>query len=226
MAESKNQGSQNKNQQGNNRNKNNNGGQRRNNPNQGNRNQGNKNQGNRNQGKQNNHNKNRQAQKKSGQQRSNRKPAPKPLTFWQKILALFGIKPKQQQSRTQPKQQQPQQKKKTSQPPAAKKAQQPKKVEVTNSRLYVGNLSYETTEYDLEELFKGNGPVKKVEIIYNRHTHKSKGYGFIEMLNIDDAKNAVEVHNDQPFMGRNLIVNGAKNRQHQQEDKEKNHNAA
>ena len=83
---------------------------------------------------------------------------------------------------------------------------------VTNPRVYVGNLSFDVTEYDLEDLFKGIGNVKKVEIIYNKNTHRSKGYGFIEMYNIEDAKRSVEVLNDQPFMGRNMIVNGAKAR--------------
>ena len=80
---------------------------------------------------------------------------------------------------------------------------------VETPRLYLGNLSYDATEHDLEELFKGVGTVRDIEIIYNRQTHRSRGYGFIEMLSIDEAKRAVEVLHDQPFMGRNLIVNGA-----------------
>ncbi|NNJ43044.1 MAG: RNA-binding protein [Akkermansiaceae bacterium] len=79
-------------------------------------------------------------------------------------------------------------------------------------RLYLGNLSYDATEHDLEDLFKGVGSVRSVEIIYNRQTHRSKGYGFIEMLHVDEAKRAVEVLHDQPFMGRNLVVNGATNK--------------
>jgi len=81
---------------------------------------------------------------------------------------------------------------------------------VETPRLYLGNLSYEANESDLEELFKGVGSVRNVEIIYNRHTHRSKGYGFLTMLSVEEAKRAVEVLHDQPFMGRNLIVNGAK----------------
>ena len=88
----------------------------------------------------------------------------------------------------------------------------PQKVAVETPRLYVGNLSYDATEYDIEDLFKGIGSVKKVEIIYNRHTHKSKGYGFVQMLNIEEAKRAVDVLHDQPVLGRNLIVNGSKAR--------------
>jgi RNA recognition motif-containing protein len=83
---------------------------------------------------------------------------------------------------------------------------------VETPRLYVGNLSYDATEYDLEELFKGIGSVRNVELVYNRHTHKSKGYGFISMANVDEAKRAVEVLHDQPFMGRKMIVNGARSK--------------
>jgi RNA recognition motif-containing protein len=83
---------------------------------------------------------------------------------------------------------------------------------VENRRVYVGNLSYETTESDLEELFKGVGAVRRIEIVYNRSTHRSKGYGFVEMLDIDEAKRTVEVLHDQFFMGRQLTVSGAKSK--------------
>ena len=76
----------------------------------------------------------------------------------------------------------------------------PKSVEST--RVYVGNLSYEVTEQDLQELFKGIGGVRNIEVVYNRSTHRSKGYGFVEMLRMDEAMRAVEVLHDQPFMGR------------------------
>lgn len=83
---------------------------------------------------------------------------------------------------------------------------------VESSRVYVGNLSYDVTEQDLQELFKGVGPVRNVEIVYNRSTHRSKGYGFVEMLHKDEAVRAVEVLHDQPFMGRKMIVSGAKSK--------------
>lgn len=85
-------------------------------------------------------------------------------------------------------------------------------IPVESTRLYLGNLSYDAAEYELEELFKGTGAVRNVEIVYNRNTHKSKGYGFIEMATIDEAKRAVEVLHDQPFMGRKMIVNGAQSK--------------
>ena len=83
---------------------------------------------------------------------------------------------------------------------------------VESGRVYVGNLSYDVTEEDLKELFKGIGTVRRVEIVYNRNTHRSKGYGFVEMMNKDDAIRSVEVLDDQPFMGRNMNVSGAKNK--------------
>jgi hypothetical protein len=95
----------------------------------------------------------------------------------------------------------------------------PKSVEST--RVYVGNLSYDVSEQDLQELFKGIGGVRNIEIVYNRSTHRSKGYGFVEMLRMDEAKRAVEVLHDQPFMGRNMTVSGAKSKgQDEREDME------
>lgn len=92
---------------------------------------------------------------------------------------------------------------------------------VESPRVYVGNLSYDVTEQDLQELFKGIGPVRNVEIVYNRSTHRSKGYGFVEMLHKDEAVRSVEVLHDQPFMGRKLIVSGAKSKgQDEREDQE------
>ena len=95
----------------------------------------------------------------------------------------------------------------------------PKSVEST--RVYVGNLSYDVTEQDLQELFKGVGGVRNIEVVYNRSTHRSKGYGFVEMLRMDDAVRAVEVLHDQPFMGRKMTVSGAKSKgQDEREDAE------
>jgi hypothetical protein len=92
---------------------------------------------------------------------------------------------------------------------------------VESNRVYVGNLSYDVTEQDLQELFKGIGGVRGVEIVYNRSTHRSKGYGFVEMLHKDEAVRSVEVLHDQHFMGRRLIVSGAKSKgQDEREDRE------
>jgi RNA recognition motif-containing protein len=58
-------------------------------------------------------------------------------------------------------------------------------------------------------------------VVYNRSTHRSKGYGFVEMLRMDEAIRAVEVLHDQPFMGRKMTVSGAKSKgQDEREDME------
>ena len=92
----------------------------------------------------------------------------------------------------------------------------PKSVEST--RVYVGNLSYDVSEQDLQELFKGIGGVRNIEVVYNRSTHRSKGYGFVEMLRMDEAIRAVEVLHDQPFMGRKMTVSGAKSKGHDERE--------
>lgn len=94
------------------------------------------------------------------------------------------------------------------------------RAEVASTRIYLGNLSYEATEEDLKDLFKGVGTVRNVEIVYNRRTHKSKGYGFVDMLNVDEARRSVEILHDQFFMGRKLVVSGAKTKDHEDEGKD------
>ena len=87
-----------------------------------------------------------------------------------------------------------------------------------NGRLYVGNLSFETTEPELEDLFKGFGRVRSVEIIYNSRTYRSKGYAFVEMEELTDAKRAAEELHGQPFMGRELRVSAASERNEHGDD--------
>ena len=82
--------------------------------------------------------------------------------------------------------------------------------EVTTDRLYVGNLSYDATESDLFELFNGVGQVKNSEVVVNSRTQRSKGFAFVTMASIDEAKRAVDELNGKEFMGRQLQVNGAK----------------
>ena len=89
---------------------------------------------------------------------------------------------------------------------------------VESARVYVGNLSYEVSEEDLRELFAGIGKVRNVEIVYNRNTHRSKGYGFVEMIHINEARQAVEVLNDQFFMGRKMVVSGAQSKGQDERD--------
>lgn len=90
-----------------------------------------------------------------------------------------------------------------------------------NARLHVGNLSYEATESELEDLFKGFGAVRSVTVIYNRRTYRSKGYAFIEMRYLEDAQKAAEVLHGQPFMGRELIVSAADDKPEEREPREK-----
>lgn len=75
-------------------------------------------------------------------------------------------------------------------------------------KLYVGNLSFETTESDLKELFTRSGPVESVRIITDRDTGRSKGFGFVEMQENGD-KAIAEVHGKE-FNGRALTVNEAR----------------
>jgi RNA recognition motif-containing protein len=81
---------------------------------------------------------------------------------------------------------------------------------VTSPKLYVGNLSFDATESDLSELFKGFGAVQSAEIVSHKATEKSKGFGFVVMATVDEAKRAVETLHDKEFMGRKLVVSGAK----------------
>jgi len=80
----------------------------------------------------------------------------------------------------------------------------------SNKKLYVGSLPYSTTEEELRDLFGAYGPVESVRIITDKFTGQSKGFGFVEMANADDAKKAVEGVNGVQFGGRTLIVNDAR----------------
>jgi len=75
-------------------------------------------------------------------------------------------------------------------------------------KLYVGNLSYETTESDLKELFAQTGSVETVRIITDRDTGRSKGFGFVEMQ--EGADKAIAAMNGKDFNGRSLTVNEAR----------------
>ncbi len=81
------------------------------------------------------------------------------------------------------------------------------------SRLYVGNLSYSSTEGDLEELFAQAGTVVKCELMLDKFTSRSRGFAFVEMGTLEEANKAVEMFNDQDLDGRNLRVNIARPRE-------------
>ncbi len=87
----------------------------------------------------------------------------------------------------------------------------PERVDVTSPKLYVGNLSYDATENDLHELFNGVGSVRSAEVVAHRDTQRSKGFAFVTMSSVAEAKRAVEELHDELFMGRKLNVSGSKN---------------
>jgi RNA recognition motif-containing protein len=112
--------------------------------------------------------------------------------------------------------QQPQTRGNGSQPQQAPRpSRKPEAVEVTTPRLYVGNLSFDATESDLFELFNGVGAVQNAEVVTYRHNQRSKGFAFVQMLTVDEAKRAVEELHDKEFLGRKLVVSGAKSSEHQ-----------
>ena len=88
-----------------------------------------------------------------------------------------------------------------------------KRDEKMESRLYVGNLSYSSTEGDLEELFKQSGTVVKCELMLDKFTSRSRGFAFVEMGTLEEANKAVEMFNDHDLDGRNLRVNIARPRE-------------
>ncbi len=81
------------------------------------------------------------------------------------------------------------------------------------SKLYVGNLSYSTTSSELEQLFGQHGTVSSAEVISDRETGRSKGFGFVQMGSDDEAQAAIAALNGQEHDGRPLTVNEAKPRE-------------
>lgn len=149
-----------------------------------------------------------------------RREARKPAGFWDKVKAFFGLTPAPQQQpasngrRSRPAADAPvtasRQQDEAPRSRAPREARKPEAVEVTTPRLYIGNLSYDAAESDLFELFSGVGSVVNVEIIANKHTQRSKGFGFVQMTSVTEAKRAVDELHDKDYMGRKLVVSGAK----------------
>ncbi|MBI5304672.1 MAG: RNA-binding protein [Chloroflexi bacterium] len=81
------------------------------------------------------------------------------------------------------------------------------------SKLYVGNLSYNTTEDDLRQLFSQAGEIKQVTLILDRDTRRSKGFGFVEMTTQADAQKAIEMFNDHELDNRRITVSIARPRE-------------
>jgi len=84
---------------------------------------------------------------------------------------------------------------------------------VVGKKLYVGNLTYSVNESDLEGLFSQFGTVQSAQIIQDRETGRSKGFGFVEMDTDAQAQAAIQGLNDQEHDGRRLTVNEAKPRE-------------
>jgi hypothetical protein len=128
-------------------------------------------------------------------------PKPKP-TLWQRIVSFFVSTPKQapvQGEKSVP-----------SVTTKEKVSRKPELVEVTSPKLYVGNLSFDATESDLFELFNGVGQVRNAEVVCHKYTQRSKGFAFVQMTTIEEARRAVQELHDKEFLGRKLVVSGAK----------------
>jgi cold-inducible RNA-binding protein len=79
-----------------------------------------------------------------------------------------------------------------------------------NTKLYVGNLPYDTSESDLQTLFEGAGAVSGINIIRDRTTGQARGFAFVEMSDTDGARKAISELDRHQFGGRSLTVNEAK----------------
>ncbi|MDP3947836.1 MAG: RNA-binding protein [bacterium] len=77
-------------------------------------------------------------------------------------------------------------------------------------RLYIGGLPYSTTDSELVEYFSQAGTVSSANVIVDKMTGRSRGFGFVEMANDSEADRAIETYNGKEFGGRTLIVNEAR----------------
>ena len=82
-----------------------------------------------------------------------------------------------------------------------------------SKKLYVGNLTYNVNETDLEAMFSQYGSVQSAQVIVDRDTNRSKGFGFVEMSSDAEAQEAIQNLNGRDHDGRNLTVNEAKPRE-------------
>ncbi len=156
---------------------------------------------------------------RQGASRSGEQPAPQPAKkkgLVASILGIFGI------GKQKPSSGKPQRTSREARPEGSaqrREARKPERIEVTTPRVYVGNLSFDATESDLLELFGGVGSVQNVEIVCNRETHRSKGFGFVQLSSVEEAKRAVEELHDKEYMGRKMVVSGAKAAPEQRSDR-------
>jgi RNA recognition motif-containing protein len=80
-------------------------------------------------------------------------------------------------------------------------------------KLYVGNLSFQTSSADLQELFATAGTVESANVVEDRDTGRSRGFGFVEMASREEGEAAIQQFNGKEFNGRNLTVNEARPRE-------------
>ena len=158
-----------------------------------------------------------------------RNPKPVKQTFLQKIVSFFtgsssskptttngagyGSSPQEQPRRNQDRQQssRPERSERSDRPERSERqSRKPEIIEVSSPKLYVGNLSFDASESDLFDLFNGVGKVQNAEIVSNKYTQKSKGFAFVTLQTTDEARRAVTELHDKEFMGRKLVVSGAK----------------
>ena len=79
-----------------------------------------------------------------------------------------------------------------------------------STKLYVGNLPYQTTEADLQTLFEGSGQVASINVVRDRATGQARGFAFVEMSDSEAAQRAIKELDRHEYGGRNLTVNEAK----------------
>ena len=134
--------------------------------------------------------------------RSDAKAAPQKKGFWSRIAGFFAAPEKSEQRNGSTSRQQ------------TRSPRKPEPIEVTSPRLYVGNLSFDATESDLFDLFNGVGHVQNAEVVSYKHNQRSKGFAFVQMQTVEEAKRAVTELHDKEFLGRKLVVSGAKSTDH------------
>jgi RNA recognition motif-containing protein len=133
-------------------------------------------------------------------------PKPSKPTFWQRVVAFFAGSTKQNVAPPKSREKQTA----TVVAPKEKISRKPELVEVTSPKLYVGNLSFDASESDLFNLFNGVGQVRNAEVVCHKYTQRSKGFAFVQMTTIEEARRAVKELHDKEFLGRKLVVSGAK----------------
>ena len=84
---------------------------------------------------------------------------------------------------------------------------------MSNNKLFVGNLSFDTTENNLQDTFAAHGTVQEVNLLMDRETGRPRGFGFVTMSTSEEAQAAIDALNGQTIEGRALTVNAAKPRE-------------